>query len=137
MKTIRMGVFETNSSSTHCVTIMRKADYDKFDAGDICFDFEAGQPVEWNAFYEKFVDYLARLEYKGDMPESDMFCNAVEEASYGDYDVLNDINEELPDKFYEFLRYANIFDSDAGDRAIRKVDMNGEPFVVVSIYREE
>ena len=35
LKVIRRGVFETNSSSTHSITIVSKEDYDKWDKGEL------------------------------------------------------------------------------------------------------
>lgn len=38
MKQIRQGVFETNSSSTHSITICTKEEYEKFKAGELVYD---------------------------------------------------------------------------------------------------
>lgn len=38
MKQIRRNVFETNSSSTHSLTMCMKSDYDKWVAGDLALD---------------------------------------------------------------------------------------------------
>lgn len=46
MKQIRRGTFETNSSSTHSITICPKETYDKWLNGEMLFD-------EWN---DKFID---------------------------------------------------------------------------------
>lgn len=35
MKQIRFGVFETNSSSTHAVTILTDAEYEQYRKGDL------------------------------------------------------------------------------------------------------
>ena len=35
---IRRGVFETNSSSTHSMTIVAKEDFDKWKKGELLFD---------------------------------------------------------------------------------------------------
>ena len=35
LKVIRRGVFETNSSSTHSITLCSKEDYDKWDRGEM------------------------------------------------------------------------------------------------------
>ena len=37
MKQIRQGVFETNSSSTHSLTMVSKEEYEKFAAGELFF----------------------------------------------------------------------------------------------------
>jgi hypothetical protein len=38
MKKIRFGVFETNSSSTHTLTIVSKEEFEKWENGDLSFD---------------------------------------------------------------------------------------------------
>lgn len=38
MKQIRRGVFETNSSSTHSLTIITKQDFDAYKNGKLIFD---------------------------------------------------------------------------------------------------
>lgn len=44
MKQIRQGVFETNSSSTHSLTICTEEDYNKFINGQLMYD--CGELVE-------------------------------------------------------------------------------------------
>ena len=38
MRQIRCGVFETNSSSTHSITICTEEDYEKFVHGELVYD---------------------------------------------------------------------------------------------------
>ena len=38
MKTIRVGVFETNSSSTHSLTLVNAEDFEKWKRGELLFD---------------------------------------------------------------------------------------------------
>lgn len=40
MKVIRRGVFETNSSSTHSISIVAKEDYDRWENKEVLFDEE-------------------------------------------------------------------------------------------------
>lgn len=40
MRTIRNGVFETNSSSTHSITIMNKEDYDRWQNENLYYNFD-------------------------------------------------------------------------------------------------
>ena len=42
MKQIRRGVFETNSSSTHSITMCSKEDYDKWESGDVYLNDGSG-----------------------------------------------------------------------------------------------
>lgn len=45
MKTIRVGYFETNSSSTHSITMCMKADYERWEKGEVLFDLRFGKLV--------------------------------------------------------------------------------------------
>ena len=46
MKQIRRNVFETNSSSTHSITMCMKSDYDKWVAGELAWDRWGDRLVE-------------------------------------------------------------------------------------------
>lgn len=65
---IRRGVFETNSSSCHSITMCMKSDYDKWKDGKLVWDDWKQQLVpvtdetgkdNWNRYftYEQFNDY--------------------------------------------------------------------------------
>lgn len=47
--TVRQGVFETNSSSVHSLTMMMKDDYEKFENGELFY-------IIYNLPYFKNVD---------------------------------------------------------------------------------
>ena len=46
MKQIRRNVFETNSSSTHSITMCMKSDYDRWIAGELVFNYWRDELVE-------------------------------------------------------------------------------------------
>ena len=43
---IRRGVFETNSSSVHSITMCMKSDYDKWVAGELVFDYYKDELID-------------------------------------------------------------------------------------------
>lgn len=56
MKKIRKGVFETNSSSTHTITMCTKSDYNKFVNGEMyIFDDELITKEERNLIARKLI----------------------------------------------------------------------------------
>lgn len=67
---IRRGVFETNSSSVHSITMCMKSDYDKWVAGELVFD-------RW---YRKLVPITPKI--KESMNEGD--------GDYLTYEQFND-----------------------------------------------
>lgn len=46
MKIVRRGTFETNSSSTHSITICKKDEYDRFAEGELLFIKEESRFIE-------------------------------------------------------------------------------------------
>lgn len=83
-ETIRRGVFETNSSSTHTLTMCKESEYDKWKDGELFFS-------DWNG------DFISKEEYKEllkkkcscdredeDFEESDCYCD-TEYLSYDRY----------------------------------------------------
>lgn len=55
--TVRQGVFETNSSSVHTLTMMMKDDFKKFENGELFY-------IDWKGPYFKNVngDFISREE---------------------------------------------------------------------------
>jgi hypothetical protein len=56
MKTIRNNVFETNSSSTHCITIVDLDDFEKFEKCEMLLDYETLIPAT-----EAYSDMMKNL----------------------------------------------------------------------------
>lgn len=63
MKQIRSRVFETNSSSTHSITICTAEEFEKFSKGELLYD-------DWN---EKLVPASGKEEYDGRLVTLDKF----------------------------------------------------------------
>jgi hypothetical protein len=76
MKQIRGNVFETNSSSTHSITMCMKSDYDKWVAGELV----------WDRWDENLVEITP--EIKASMENDD-----------GDYLTYEQFND------YEYIEY--------------------------------
>lgn len=60
-KQIRGNVFETNSSSTHSITICSKKDFEKWKDGELIYDGDNDELVDLNAVNS---DYLEEDIYK-------------------------------------------------------------------------
>ena len=95
MKTIRMGVFETNSSSTHCLVLASEEDFKKFEASDAVMNTYQGNI--WSV-----EDALANLKGKVDydtvkdltVEEFKFILEHDDDASachYSDYDDYSDV----------------------------------------------
>ena len=67
---IRRGVFETNSSSTHSITMFMKSDYDKWVAGELV----------WSRWNDELVEITS--EVKASMEDGD--------GDYLTYEQFND-----------------------------------------------
>lgn len=80
MKQIRRSIFETNSSSTHSLTVVSKEDWDKWEKGDLVFSDdsepkfvkpEENTKDEWSdddneecMTYKTFDEFWEDLEYE-------------------------------------------------------------------------
>lgn len=84
MKVIRMGVFETNSSSTHSITMCSKEDYNKWEKGELLFDM----------CKEKFVPLDKQEEYKTE----NKWCELITSEEYWDDEYLETFEETFTTK---------------------------------------
>jgi len=79
MKTIRQGIFETNSSSTHSISIVTQELFDKWKKGEVLYDYNTEKLFE--------VDKSIIEQIKLDQYESDYFL------TYDEY--FNNFESEL------------------------------------------
>lgn len=128
MKQIRRNVFETNSSSTHSITMCSQSQFDDWKAGKILFD-------KWN---DKFVmkklteeDKRAAMEEYKDTYESRPFYKKWEELS--EDEVNNWYNEYYTNKSepyedlvtydeyfksYDLETYTSYYTTESGDKIV-------------------
>lgn len=107
MRSIRRNVFETNSSSTHTMTICMKSDYEKFKKGELVLSDDAwGFDVELDKqFYtkEEAIElYKNHYEYKKEdinWEDEDEVLEALRDAGLKDIDDENDYLESYYDEF--------------------------------------
>jgi hypothetical protein len=86
MRVIRKGVFETNSSSTHSITLCSKEEYDKWNNGELFLD------KSWRA-EKKFITKEEAIE-------------KLKNNKYNSYDNLDFDNEE---KIVEAMRKEELY----------------------------
>lgn len=95
MKTIRTSVFETNSSSMHCVTLMTDAEFKDFKDNDGLFNFYTNKPATWDEFYANFkADCKAESVPEDKVPTLLEFKEGMAKFECGDYDPFEDGNED-------------------------------------------
>ena len=100
MKVIRLGVFETNSSSTHTMVIMPEEDFEKWKSGEILrfkWDDTFVSKEEAEEIINKLkVDYAK--EYKVDVDDIEV------------YDLSDDDNyyEKVPLAYEDFDDWMNL-----------------------------
>lgn len=92
-QTIRIGVFETNSSSTHSLTMCSNDDYNAWREGKLLYN-EYGR--------DEFVTLEKACE--------DCEIKLDEELYDNDEDYANDINERLSDN--DFYTYDEFWDNE-------------------------
>jgi hypothetical protein len=82
---IRKGVFETNSSSTHSITIVSKEEFEKFKAGSLMFHQWEGKLVEPDKDNVSLVSYGRYGEYYETFEKSYKTSSGDEIVAFGYY----------------------------------------------------
>lgn len=134
MKTIRPSVFETNSSSMHCVTLMTDAEFKDFKDNDGLFNFYTNKPATWDEFYANFkADCKAESVPEDKVPTLLEFKEGMAKFECGDYDPFEDGNANCA--LWATARSAGIFSYDGVaeiEESEREID--GQVFHAVSAY---
>jgi hypothetical protein len=65
MKSIRIGVFETNSSSTHSLTICSKAEFEAWRKGDVLFSIDSEKFMTMEEIKAEWEEDTANSKEKG------------------------------------------------------------------------
>lgn len=102
-KQIRFGVFETNSSSTHSLTMMMKSDYERWENENLylfngyTYGWDFNKPVT-NALYtrEEAIEFVKNSRYYDPVDEiSDEYLKEFDFISW------DDEGNEYLESFYE------------------------------------
>ena len=111
METIRIGVFETNSSSTHSLTMCSKEEYDKWKKGEMLYN-------RWSEDFMTFdqvLDYCEIKEfdkdkYNTDKDYADDINDTIYDEGFRDYDQFwND---------YELETYCQTYTTKGGEEIV-------------------
>lgn len=102
---IRRGVFETNSSSTHSLTMMMKSDYKRWQTEELYlydgsgWGWEFSKPVENNLYTrDEAVEFVKKNKYYKDADEID--DEALRDCGFISWD--DEGNEYLESFYQEF-----------------------------------
>lgn len=116
MKQIRRGVFETNSSSVHSITMCMKSDFDKWKNGELYWarwddkfvtkEFVEKDIEEWREEFCKIEpDYV-----QGDEEWEEQFFEYInDDKNYYTYDEFNDV---------EYETYVDSFKTPSGEEVV-------------------
>lgn len=146
MLLIRNGVFETNSSSTHCLSMCEKSEFEKWVNGELYYDEEFDSFVDDNArnkeVKKKIIYHLCEYEdekykYKNKIysnPE-DMYTEEnLEEITQEQIDDYLDDGDlwEIPLSYEEWE--ANVENSNYIELHLEKETSNGDKVVAFGYY---
>ena len=96
---IRRSVFETNSSSTHSLTMCSKEDYDKWMRGELMYDTYRDELVEMNIEVSE-----------NDKLEAKRYYENVKSKYWKDWEQLDE--EETNDWYNKYMKEHNKIDYD-------------------------
>ncbi len=117
---IRTGVFETNSSSTHSLTVYKKSDWDEFKKGEKLLD-----------------DWKNRCFTKTELRNSKEFIDFVED-NYDEEDVKNFNKEDWDNALQDYMEEECLYDYDSYCEyyEVLEEEIKDSEYVAVSIFRE-
>lgn len=126
---IRNQVFETNSSTTHSLTILSEDEFNEFEKGGLYLNWNdelvtrdeiKAEIDDWDSYVKDFIedngfdskeDYLDNYNYTEEQLENDVINYYVKENGYKDYDhILGD------DAEYE--SYEEHYTTKSGDKIV-------------------
>lgn len=122
---IRLGVFETNSSSTHTLTICSKSDFEKWKRGELLLD----------EYSDKFID-VKKVSEK----DLESYYNSIKKPYYKNYKDLDDDERESIKNEYMKNEVSGITYDDWGENNYLESYMkeytteNGDEIVVFGEY---
>lgn len=103
---VRRGVFETNSSSVHSLTMCSKSEYDEFEKGNMYIERRGSRIYSKEELVEKFKEMrdwrTKELKYNGvDWNNEEEFNRVLEETDFVTGDKYWDIVSEEYETFEE------------------------------------
>lgn len=121
---VRRGVFETNSSATHSLTLYEKSEWEKFKNGEIFID------ESWRS------NKSTKYQTKDDIHNSKQFQTWLEN-SYAEEDLKQMDKDELDEALAEFIDEFGIWNYDSYTEyyEVLEEEVPNSNHVAVSIYR--
>lgn len=117
MRQIRHGVFETNSSSTHSITMCMKSEYDQWKNGEMFFDRWNHEFVTKDVVDQQMEEY--RKEFIEDNPDY-VQGDADWDAEFEDY-IRYDKQYYSYREYYddlEYETYSSTFETPNGEKVV-------------------
>ncbi len=138
MKTIRTSVFETNSSSTHSVTLMTDDELRDFEMNGGLFDFDHHKPISWADYYERFKADCKRCHVDdSEMPTLEQFKDAaIRFNQHCDYEPF-DNSEAANRAIWSTCRNTVFLYDGVADIVIQDRKLDGKTYHAVSAYVSE
>lgn len=146
MLLIRNGVFETNSSSTHCLSMCEKSEFEKWVNGELYYDEDSDSFVDDNVrnkeIKEKIILHLCEYEDEKYKYKDKIYSNP--EDMYTE-ENLEEITQEQIDDYLKYrdlwgipLSYeeweANVENSNYIELYLEKETSNGNKVVAFGYY---
>ena len=134
---IRQGVFETNSSSTHSITMVDKSEYDAWVKGEILFNQDTEKFLPVDEAIEENIKFIK--EYNSDCEESafnqfaelyrttksisDALAGTEEELTFDEeyldwYELYVDYNEYADYVCENYETYTESYKTKSGDEIV-------------------
>ena len=99
MKILRSGIFETNSSSTHSLTICTEEEFEKFKNNELMFDKYNDELIEKPEDYDEVMN-------NSDKDSDEKRCEYEDYIDYNDYEHI------------DFESFEQHFETPSGDKMV-------------------
>ena len=119
MKTVRLGTFETNSSSTHSITMCMESDYEKWKNGEMYWhrwndELVSKEEVEKEIakLREKFIANNPDFDENDEEWQEELEEYINEDKMYYTYEEFNDYD------YMEYETFEDTFETPQGEKVV-------------------
>jgi hypothetical protein len=132
MKTIRLSTFETNSSSTHTLTITSGKKWDEFENGNSMYSIEHEDLFSVSDMYKMFLEGDQDGDYNSEEYEKYLAENHAEKLTAEEFEFVIQ-NYKVARRCYENDRYklTESFQKEITDKFGENTHLNREVFEII------
>lgn len=99
MLQIRQNIFETNSSSVHCMTICDNEDFEKWKNGELLYDKEKDKFCTREEAIKEILEYCEKSSYYDVIPTKEEINDMLDEFEFCTYEEFGGDMEYFEEEY--------------------------------------